>query len=164
MDAQPTGLAPERAPDSHDRFALKYQPPAWTDLFDPRRPEAFLAFCSVWCSFQMWFWPNQFASENALLSLSVGLRGHETSWAIFGLVAATFKLSGLASRLSARWAGFSPGLLAAGLFMSVIFWMIVGVSTAVDFPHRITPIALTGFAIAAAWQLWNWQRTPEFRK
>jgi hypothetical protein len=131
--------------------------PSWTDCFDPRRPEAFLAFCSAWCSFQMWFWPDQFAAANAFVSTQIGLRGHEKSWAFFGLVAATLKLLGLACRLSVRWCGFSAGLLVAGLFMSVVFWTIVAVSRTFDLPHSVTPIALVGFALAAACQLAAWR-------
>jgi hypothetical protein len=113
---------------------------------------------------QMWLWPNQFASDNALMIVQIGLRGHEENWAIFGLVAALVKMVGLACRMTRNWARFSPGLLAAGLFMSVVFWMIVGFSTVVDFPHRITPVALTGFAIAAAWQLSEWRDFPDTGK
>jgi hypothetical protein len=112
---------------------------------------------------QMWFWPNQFDAANALMTAAVGIRGHEPSWAIFGLVTAGVKLIGLACRLSPRWAGFSDGLLASGLFMSVVFWLIIGLTTAADFPHRITPVALTGFAIASAWQLAEWRKTPEHK-
>ncbi|HEY1934768.1 MAG TPA: hypothetical protein VGG99_22410 [Acetobacteraceae bacterium] len=133
------------------------RPASWADCFDPRRPEAFLAFCSAWCSLQMWFWPDQFAAANAFVATQVGLRGHEKSWAIFAFVAATLKMLGLICRLSVRWCGFSDGLLVAGLFMSVVFWMIVALSHAFDLPHSITPIALIGFAIAAAWQLAEWR-------
>ena len=105
----------------------------------------------------MWVWPDQFAAQNALITLEVGLRGHEQVWAIFGAVAALLKLAGLASRLDARWERFSSGLLASGLFMSIIFWMIVGVSRVVDFPHLITPVALTGLGLGAAFQLAGWR-------
>lgn len=138
-------------------------PPSWTDCFDPRRPEAFLAFCSAWCSIQLWFWPDQFAEANAFVATQIGLRGHEKSWAVFGLVAAALKLVGLACRVSDRWRGFSPGLLVSGLFLSVVFWMIVAVSRVFDFPHSITPVALIGFAIAAAWQLAEWRPGPHER-
>lgn len=158
--ADPCDLpSPHRLPSLTARFGdLASQPaPTWLDLFDPRQPEAFLAFCSLWCSTQMWIWPNEFAAQNALVTLEVGLRGHEQVWAIFGGVAALLKLGGLAARLSASWDRFSSGLLAGGLFMSIIFWMIVGVSRVVDFPHLITPIALTGFGLAAAFQLAGWR-------
>jgi hypothetical protein len=105
----------------------------------------------------MWFWPDQFAEANAFVATEIGLRGHEKSWAIFGLMAAFLKLLGLAARLSERWHGFSAGLLVSGLFMSVVFWMIVALSRSFDFPHSITPLALTGFALAAAWQLAEWR-------
>lgn len=127
--------------------------PSWISLFDPRQPEAFLAFCSLWCAMQMWLWPDEFSAANALVTLQVGLRGHEQVWAIFGCVAALLKLFGLASRMSMRWRVFSDGLLASGLFMSIVFWMIVGISRVVDFPHSITPVALTGLGLAAAFQL-----------
>jgi hypothetical protein len=133
--------------------------PSWTSLFDPRQPEAFLAFCSLWCSMQMWFWPDEFSAANALVTFQVGLRGHEQAWAMFGSIAALLKLSGLASRMSMRWRVFSDGLLASGLFMSIVFWMIVGISRVVDFPHSITPVALTGLGLAAAFQLAQ-QRDP----
>lgn len=136
------------------------RPASWTDCFDPRRPEAFLAFCSAWCSLQLWFWPDQFAEANEFVATEIGLRGHERTWAIFGLVAAGLKLIGLACRLSARWQKFSSGMLVSGLFMSVVFWMIVAVSRIFDLPHSITPIALIGFAIAAAWQLSEWRPGP----
>jgi len=134
-----------------------HRAPSWLDLFDPRQPEAFLAFCSLWCSIQMWVWPDQFAAQNALVTLEVGLRGHEQVWAIFGAVASLLKVVGLAVRLDTRWQRFSSGLVAAGLFMSIIFWMIVGISRLVDFPHLITPVALTGLGIAAAFQLADWR-------
>ena len=151
---------PPRKPPStivNSPTARPHRPPSWTDCFDPRRPEAFLAYCSLWCSMQMLVWPDQFANANALVSTAIGLRGHEQSWAIFGAVTPLLKLTGLACRLSNRWSGCSPGLLVSGFFMSVVFWMIVGLSRMVDFPHSITPIALTGFAIAAAWQLAEWR-------
>lgn len=112
----------------------------------------------------MWIWPDQFAAANALVSVEIGLRGHERVWAIFGLAAAALKILGLTCRLGARWAGFSDGLLAAGLFLSVVFWLIVGISTAADLPHRITPVALVGFALGAAWQLAEWRPAPESKK
>ena len=105
----------------------------------------------------MWFWPNQFADANDFIETAIGLRGHEQSWAIFGLIAATLKLLGLIARLIPRWSGFSAGLLVSGLFMSVVFWMIVALSRTLDLPHSITPVALTGFAIAAACQLAAWR-------
>ena len=86
-------------------------------------------------------------------TLEIGLRGHEQVWAIFGAITALLKLAGLASRLSPRWQEYSDGLLASGLFMSIVFWMIVGISRVVDFPHSITPVALTGLGVAAAFQL-----------
>lgn len=107
----------------------------------------------------MWVWPNEFAAANALVTFQVGLRGHEQIWAIFGVVAGLLKLAGLASRLSTRWQSFSHGLLAGGLFMSIVFWMIVGVSRVADFPHSIIPVALTGLGVAAAFQLAG-QRDP----
>ncbi len=82
---------------------------------------------------QMWFWPDEFSAANALVTFQVGLRGHEQAWAMFGSIAALLKLSGLASRMSMRWRVFSDGLLASGLFMSIVFWMIVGISRVVDF-------------------------------
>ncbi len=127
--------------------------PSWLDVFDPRQPEAFLAFCSLWCSMQMWIWPTEFSAANALITLEIGLRGHEQVWAIFGAIAALLKLAGLSSRLNPRSAGYSDGLLASGLFMSIVFWTIVGVSRVVDFPHSITPVALTGLGVGAAFQL-----------
>jgi hypothetical protein len=102
---------------------------------------------------QMWIWPNEFSAANALITLEIGLRGHEQVWAIFGAITALLKLAGLASRLSPRWQEYSDGLLASGLFMSIVFWMIVGISRVVDFPHSITPVALTGLGVAAAFQL-----------
>lgn len=143
-----TRWATQRAPLPLDRT-----PPSWFDLFDPRQPEAFLAFCSAWCALQMWFWPNEFAAANALISLDIGLRGHERIWAIFGGTAALFKLGGLACRKSPRWQEFSAGLRASGLFMSIVFWLIVGLSRMLDFPHLITPVALTGLGMAAAFEL-----------
>lgn len=127
--------------------------PSWTNLFDPRQPETFLAFCSLWCAIQMWIWPNEFAAENALVTLEIGLRGHEQIWAIFGAIAALLKLAGVACRLSPWWERFSAGMLASGLFMSIVFWMIVGLSRMMDFPHLITPVALTGLGMAGAFQL-----------
>lgn len=127
--------------------------PTWLDLLDPRQPEAFLAFCSIWCAVQMWVWPDEFAASNALITLEIGLRGHERVWAIFGATAGLLKLVGLACRMSARWRDFSGGLIASGLFMSIIFWMIVGVSRVMDFPHTITPVALTGLGLGAAFEL-----------
>jgi hypothetical protein len=134
------------------------RPASWTDLIDPRRTESFLAFCSAWCALQMLLWPDQFASENAIIARGVGLHGHEQAWAIFGLAASSLKIGGLASRLIKRWSRFSQGLLVAGLFLSIVFWLIVGLSTLADSPHRITPVALVGLAIAAAWQLGEWRR------
>lgn len=136
-------------------------PPTWIDLFDPRQPEAFLAFCSLWCSLQMWIWPNEFAAQNALVTSAIGLSGHEQVWAIFGAVAAMLKLTGHACRMSARWREFSSGLVAGGLFMSIIFWLIVGLSRMLDFPHLITPVALTGLGVAAAFQLAGWRNPRE---
>jgi hypothetical protein len=129
--------------------------PSWLNLFDPRQPEAFLAFCSGWSALQMWIWPDQFAAANALISSDIGLLGHERVWAVFAGVGALLKLAGLASRMSQRWAQFSDGLRASGLFMSVVFWLIVGLSRMMDFPHLITPVALTGLGIAAAFELGN---------
>lgn len=155
----PGGLRPDLPPEPWlavvPRSASRYgtKPPSWTDLFDPRQPEAFLAFCSAWCVLQMCIWPNEFASANALVTTEVGLRGHERIWAIFGGVAALLKMAGLASRMSPRWASFSVGLRASGLFMSIIFWMIVGVSRVLDFPHLVTPVALVGLGMAAAFEL-----------
>jgi len=108
---------------------------------------------------QLCIWPNEFAAENTMVTLAIGLRGHERTWAIFATVAALLKLGGLATRLSGRWQGYSAGLLASGLFMSIIFWMIVGLSRVADFPHTITPIGLTGLGMAAAFQLAN-RRDP----
>jgi hypothetical protein len=147
----------ERDLYSRSRISWRDRPVAWFDCFDPRQPEAFLAFTSMWCSMQMWFWPNQFAAANALVEREIGLLGHEEQWAVFGMTAALLKLIGLTARLSARWNAFSSGLLVSGLFMSIVFWSIVGVSRLIDFPHSVTPVALTGFAIAAAWQLAEWQ-------
>jgi hypothetical protein len=127
--------------------------PSWLDLFDPRQPEAFLAFCSAWCALQMWIWPDEFAAANAVISFDIGLRGHERVWAVFAGFAALTKLAGLVSRMSQRWATFSDGLRASGLFMSVVFWLIVGLSRMMDFPHLITPVALTGLGVAAAFEL-----------
>jgi apolipoprotein N-acyltransferase len=105
----------------------------------------------------MWVWPDQFAAANDFVATQIGLRGHEQSWAIFGLVAAALKLLGLAARASKRWYGFAAGLLVSGLFMSLVFWMIVALSRTLDLPHTITPVALIGFALAAAWQLAEWR-------
>ena len=140
--------APLYRPRCLDRAA-----PSWLDLFDPRQPEAFLAICSAWCSLQMWFWPNEFAAANALISLDVGLRGHERVWAIVGGMAALFKIGGLVFRKIRRWRDLSHGLRACGLFMSIVFWLIVGLARMLDFPHLITPVALTGLGIAAAFEL-----------
>ena len=152
-DQQPNVSSPCSPVVSQSCNCAGKRAPSWLDLFDPRRPEAFLAICSLWCALQMWMWPNEFAAQNALVTLEIGLRGHEQVWAIFGGIAALLKLAGLASRLDARWARFSYGLIAAGLFMSIIFWMIVGVSRMADFPHLITPVALTGLGVGAAFQL-----------
>jgi len=155
---QPDNIPPI-PPGAADRVAQFARPsprvimPSWLDLFDPRQPEAFLAFCSGWCSLQMWLWPNQFANANALISFNIGLRGHEQVWAIFGGIAALLKLIGLACRLYPRWQAFSDGFRESGLFMSVVFWLIVGLSRMIDFPHLITPVALTGLGIAAAFEL-----------
>ncbi len=145
--------APRAAKTVRSRGAWRLRPPSWFDLLDPRQPEAFLAFCSLWCSLQMWIWPNQFAAENPLVTLAVGLRGHEQVWAIFGIVASLLKVGGLASRMSPRWQGLSAGMRASGLFMSIVFWMIVGLSLVLDFPHSITPVALTGLGVAAVFEL-----------
>lgn len=140
-----------RAIPASNRF--KDRPPAWIDLFDPRQPEAFLAFCSAWASLQMWLWPGEFEAANGLVMRKIGLYGHETTWAIFGAIAALFKVAGLISRMSPRWSGFAAGLRASGLFMSIIFWLIVGISSMVDLPHSILPVALTGLGMAAAFEL-----------
>ena len=107
---------------------------------------------------QLWLWPDAFNAANALVVTEIGLRGHEKTWAIIGIIAALLKLIGLACRMSRTTAVYSAGLLVSGLFMSTVFWLTVSLSTVIDFPHRITPIALTGFAIAAAWQLAEWNR------
>jgi hypothetical protein len=149
--------APGQEPVGRGTNAARRSPnaatPSWLDLFDPRQPEAFLAFCSGWSALQMWIWPDQFASANALISFDIGLLGHERVWAVFAGVGALLKLAGLASRMSQRWAQFSDGLRASGLFMSVVFWLIVGLSRMIDFPHLIMPVALTGLGIAAAFEL-----------
>lgn len=131
-------------------FARK---PTWLDLLDPRQPEAFLAFCSTWCAAQMWFWPNEFAADSTPITLNIGLRGHEPVWAVFGAIAALLKLTGLASRIVPRWSSLSEGMRMSGLFMSVVFWMVVGISRMLDFPHLVTPVALTGLGVAAAFEL-----------
>jgi hypothetical protein len=151
--AGPHAAAQAGHPAGGGAEAEPYIRPPWTSLFDPRQPDSFLAFCSCWCALQMWLWPDEFANANALITLDVGLRGHERSWAIFGLVAALLKIAGLASRLSRRWSPFAPGLRAGGLFMSILFWTVVGLSRVIDFPHSITPLALTGLGIAAAFEL-----------
>ena len=158
---QPPTPGPE--PDGRGTNAARRSPgtatPTWLDLFDPRQPEAFLAFCSAWCAMQMWIWPHEFASANALISFDIGLQGHERVWAIFAGFAALLKLVGLACRIGQRWAQLSDGLRAGGLFMSVVFWLIVGLSRMIDFPHLITPVALTGLGVAAAFELAN-RRDP----
>jgi hypothetical protein len=109
----------------------------------------------------MLFCPEQFATVNAMVTTSVGLHGHERSWAVFGLISTVMKAAALVCSRSQRRAAFAEDLLAAGLFLSVVFWLIVGLSILADDPHRITPVALTGFAIAAAWQLAGWHKTLE---
>ena len=161
--AAPSALAaPPARPDSHaappalskpSRIPFLRRAPAWLDLFDPRQPEAFLSFCSAWCALQMWVWPNEFAAANALVTTHVGLRGHEQVWAIFGGMASLLKLAGLTCRMSHRWQNFSDGMRISGLFMSIVFWLIVGLSRMLDFPHLITPVALTGLGVAAAFEL-----------
>lgn len=101
----------------------------------------------------MWVWPEEFDSANGILIRQVGLYGHERTWATVGMIAALLKFAGLASRLSPRWRVLDPGLRASGLFLSIIFWMIVGVSTMIDLPHSLLPIALTGLAMAAVFEL-----------
>lgn len=129
------------------------RPPSWIDLFDPRQPEAFLAFCSAWCAAQMWLWPAEFDAANGLLTRQIALFGHERTWATIGGIAALLKLAGLASRLTPRSMCFAPGLRMSGLFLSIVFWLIVGISTMVDLPHSILPVALTGLGLAAAFEL-----------
>jgi len=151
-------VAPPIAAIKRSGYPLDARALSWTNLFDPRQPEAFLAFCSLWCSMQMCIWPDEFAAQNALAALNmvtraVGLRGHEQVWSVFGASASLLKLAGLACRLGPRWEEFSNGLRASGLFMSIVFWMIVGLSRMMDFPHLITPVALTGLGVAAAFQL-----------
>jgi hypothetical protein len=152
---------PERAPDPAppaDRpmpLAPPFSicPPSWTDLFDPRQPEAFLAFCSAWCACQMWIWPTAFDATNGVLTRQIGLYGHERTWATVGFLAALLKLGGLAIRLLPHWTGFAPGLRGAGLFLSIVFWSIVGISTMTDLPHSLLPVALIGLAMGAAFEL-----------
>lgn len=148
---------PPRSAPLDTRFSAR--PPAWLDLFDPRQPEAFLAVCSTWCALQLCIWPSEFDAANAVVTRVIGLRGHEQIWAIVGLVAAVLKLAGLASRMSPRWAGFASGLRASGLFMSILFWLIVGLSCMLDLPHTIVPVVLTGLGIGAAYELAE-QREP----
>jgi hypothetical protein len=130
-------------------------------LLDPRRPATLLAFCSGWCSLQMLFWPEQFVTAHAMVTASVGLHGHERSWAVFGLLSTIMKVAALAGSRCPRWAAFAEGLLAAALFLAIVFWLIVGLSILADDPYRIMPVALTGFAVAAAWQLAGWHKSPE---
>jgi hypothetical protein len=144
---------PSQARPARRRAWFSARPPSWIYLFDPRQPEAFLAFCSAWCALQLWLWPQEFDSANGLMTRQIGLYGHERTWATVGGIAALLKLAGLASRMFSRWTNVAPGMRASGLFLSIVFWMIVGVSTTIDLPHSLLPVALTGLGIAAAFEL-----------
>lgn len=148
----PAGRPPQQRVTRSER-QRSLRTPSWFDLIDPRQPEAFLGFCSAWCSMQLWIWPDQFAAENHAVSLAVGLRGHERFCAAFGLVAAVLKFGGLAARMSARCNLLAAGMRASGLFMSIVFWMVIGLSLMLDLPHSVTPIALTGLGIGAFFEL-----------
>lgn len=155
-------------PDPAGRHVWRREyPAAW-------RMELFLAMCSGWAALQMWLWPNEFVIGHMAHAISATLSGQEQTWAIFCGIASVLKLGGLAARVWAHHDAITgrllicsqcdriaAGLTISGLFMSVVFWTIVGVSLAVDFPHSPSPILLIGLALGAAWQLAEWKPRPD---
>ncbi len=157
-------VTPADIPKAPPRPAALRPTYAWKSYACAWRTEAFLAVCSAWAAAQMWQWPNEFAGGPTPMSLAVGLRGHERSWALFCGFASLLKLLALALRLRPSGTGVAAGMMVTGLFMAIVFWTIVGVSWSLDFPHDATPIVLIGLAFGAAGQLATWRPRPEMRR
>lgn len=120
----------------------------------------FLAFCSAWAAMLMWRWPDDLINECGPVPLLVSMPLVARVWAGFCGLAAALKVIGLLMRLRRRWVRWAELLIVAGLFMSVLLWTIVSVLLEMRFPRSVTPIALAGLALGAAWQLGHWRPKP----
>lgn len=129
-------------------------------FLEPYRAEGVLIICSLWAAFVLYNPPSNFASFPASFAIAERMQGSEAAWATLALVGALLKMFGLVFLGNPRLAMTSFVLRVAGLVVSGIFWMIMGISATIGNFDSLFGVPGFMMGVTAVWILFRFPVSP----
>jgi hypothetical protein len=127
--------------------------------------EVVLTTASIWACYVLLTPPSNFEKFPESFALAETLQGHEVAWGIIAAIGATLKMAGLFVCALRSTQGKAPGgisytLRCSGLFISGVFWGLMGISSLWGNPDSLFGLWGILAAVTAWWILIRFPIVP----